>query len=199
LAARRLVRFETGSRREAVFASHTVHIASGSADTRRALASDSMTGVSRTAVVSRLRPMVLAAAKTTHRTKSAAKLPRATIASRLATMSKSPATFVSSASTRTVARNSRIGRIRRNVASAPSFPETGSRPVAMKISPSTSSAIAIQSSTSSRFRSGRSQPKRENGADAGGFSVWASPITCYFPRPLPRTVAHTTLCRTSRL
>src|SRR5438552_3598186 len=70
LVASRFVRFETGSRRLAVFASQTVVIASGSGSMRIARATASMTGVSRTAVVSRFRNAVVDAARREHRTNS---------------------------------------------------------------------------------------------------------------------------------
>ena len=70
-AASRLVRLDTGSSRLAVLASHTVVIASGIATMPTSVASASMTGVSSTAVVSRLRTVVVRAAKSTHSTKSA--------------------------------------------------------------------------------------------------------------------------------
>src|SRR6266571_6889598 len=78
--ASRLVRLETGSSRLAVFASHTVVIASGKGGISAGLATASITGVSSTAVVSRLSAAVVVAAKSPHRTNIAAKLPRAMIA-----------------------------------------------------------------------------------------------------------------------
>lgn len=71
-AASRLVRLDTGSSRLAVLASHSVVIASGSGAMRAGPASASMTGVSSTAVVSRLSTAVVAAANSTHSTNSAA-------------------------------------------------------------------------------------------------------------------------------
>src|SRR6266581_3445267 len=77
--ASRLVRLETGSRRLAVFASQTVVIASGTGGISAGPATASITGVSSTAVASKI----------AHRANIAAKLPRAMIARRVATMSKS--------------------------------------------------------------------------------------------------------------
>src|SRR5579859_1176225 len=70
-AARRFVRLETGSSRLAVLASHTVVIASGIAAMPVRTAKASITGVSRTAVVSRLSTTVVKAAKNTHMTNKA--------------------------------------------------------------------------------------------------------------------------------
>src|SRR3569833_4775904 len=70
--ASRLVRLETGSSRLAVLASQTVVIASGMGGTRITRAIASMTGVSSTAGVSRLRNAVEAEASSTQRTNSAA-------------------------------------------------------------------------------------------------------------------------------
>src|SRR5262245_44964973 len=70
-AASRLVRLDTGSSRLAVLASHTVVIASGMGAMPERTASASITGVSSTAVVSRLRTVVLTAAKNTHKANSA--------------------------------------------------------------------------------------------------------------------------------
>lgn len=69
-AASRFVRFDTGSSRLAVLASQTVVIASGTAAMPTRVASASITGVSSTAVVSRLRVMVVTDANSTHRTNS---------------------------------------------------------------------------------------------------------------------------------
>jgi len=66
-AASRLVRLDTGSSRLAVFASHTVVIASGTAAMPVRSARASMTGVSSTAVVSRLSTVVVTVAKSTHK------------------------------------------------------------------------------------------------------------------------------------
>lgn len=65
-AASRFVRFETGSSRLAVLASHTVVIASGTAAIPTRVASASMTGVSSTAVVSRFSVIVVSDANATH-------------------------------------------------------------------------------------------------------------------------------------
>src|SRR6202049_2199742 len=70
-AASRLVRLDTGSSRLAVLASHTVVMASGMTAMPARRASASITGVSSTAVVSRLSTAVVVAAKNTHITKSA--------------------------------------------------------------------------------------------------------------------------------
>src|SRR5437588_12478974 len=72
LAASRLVRFDTGSSRLAVLASHTVVMASGNGAILAFGASASITGVSSTAVVSRFRKIVMNEAKATQSTKSAA-------------------------------------------------------------------------------------------------------------------------------
>ncbi len=64
-AASRFVRLETGRSRLAVLASHTVVIASGTGAMPTREASASITGVSRTAVVSRFRAMVVTDAKAT--------------------------------------------------------------------------------------------------------------------------------------
>ncbi len=99
--------------------------------------------MSSTAVVSRFNPIVVAAANATHSRNSAAKFPRATIASRVATTSNTPATAVSSASTKIVARNSSSGSSRRTVAEAS---WAGSSPVATKATPVASRAsVASQS------------------------------------------------------
>ena len=127
-----------------MFASHTVVIASGSGETFSERASASITGVSSTAVVSRFSEIVVIAANATHKPNNAAKFPRPSVASRVASMSKNPASAVSSASTRTVARNSRIGRIRRTVASASAVL---SSPVPTQNPPEASRQIAIQSRT----------------------------------------------------
>ena len=74
--ANRFVRLDTGSSRLAVLASHTVVMASGAAGIPASRASASMTGVSSTAVVSRLSRTVVTAANSTHSRNSAAKLPR---------------------------------------------------------------------------------------------------------------------------
>ncbi len=71
-AASRFVRFDTGSSRLAVLASHTVVIASGTGAMPTRAASASITGVSRTAVVSRFRVIVVTEANATHRQKSSA-------------------------------------------------------------------------------------------------------------------------------
>src|SRR3954466_14760202 len=70
--ASRLVRFDTGSSRLAVLASHTVVMASGTGAIPTRVASASMTGVSSTAVVSRFSVIVVSEAKATHSTNSAA-------------------------------------------------------------------------------------------------------------------------------
>ncbi len=70
-AASRLVRLETGSSRLAVLASQTVVMASGSGAMPTRVARASMTGVSSTAVVSRLRTVVVSAAKPTQSRNSA--------------------------------------------------------------------------------------------------------------------------------
>lgn len=70
-AARRFVRLDTGSSRLAVFASQTVVMASGSAAIRAFGASARKTGVSSTAVVSRLSTRVVAVAKATQSRNSA--------------------------------------------------------------------------------------------------------------------------------
>ena len=70
-AASRLVRLDTGSSRLAVLASQTVVMASGITAIPALRARASITGVSRTAVVSRLSTVVVAAAKNTQRTKRA--------------------------------------------------------------------------------------------------------------------------------
>jgi hypothetical protein len=145
-AASRFVRFDTGSSRLAVLASHVVVIASGSGGTSSETASASITGVSSTAVVSRFRVIVVTDAKTTHRPNSAANFPPALRASRAAITLNKPACAVSSASTRTVARNNRIGQILRMMSSASLV---GSSPVPTQIPPATSRMIAIQSSAPS--------------------------------------------------
>ncbi len=71
-AASRFVRFDTGSSRLAVLASHTVVIASGTAAMPTPEASASITGVSSTAVVSRFSVIVVAEANTTHNTNNRA-------------------------------------------------------------------------------------------------------------------------------
>src|SRR5215471_13958534 len=67
LAASRFVRLDTGSSRLAVLASHTVVMASGIWAMPVFRARASMTGVSSTAVVSRLSTAVVKAAKNTHK------------------------------------------------------------------------------------------------------------------------------------
>ena len=146
-AASRLVRLDTGSSRLAVLASQTVVIATGSGATSIRSASASMTGVSSTAVVSRLRTTVVAVANPTRRTKRYPRWPRAAIATRAATTSKTSARAASSASTTTAARKTRIGAIRPSVASA-SGP--GRTPSATSSSPAPSRAAASQSSAESR-------------------------------------------------
>lgn len=61
---------DTGSSRLAVLASHTVVIASGTVAIPTREASASITGVSSTAVVSRLRVIVVTEANATHSTNS---------------------------------------------------------------------------------------------------------------------------------
>src|SRR5450432_1122691 len=65
LTASRLVRFDTGNNRLAVFASHTAAMANGRTDIRSCDASASTTGVSSTAVVSRLSTIVVKLPSTT--------------------------------------------------------------------------------------------------------------------------------------
>ena len=158
------VRFDTGSSRLAVLASHTVVIASGVGGTFSARASAIITGVSRTAVVSRLSAIVVIEAKPTQSQNRARKLPRAVTATRVASASNTPATAVSSASTTTVPRKIRIGTIRRIV---PSASARGSSPVSTHTTPSTASPIAIQSSTCRR-------PQRERSGTAFGGSPGVS-------------------------
>lgn len=57
--ASKFVKFDTGSNKLAVFASHTAAIANGTGGNSSRSASASTTGVSRTAVVSRLNTMVV--------------------------------------------------------------------------------------------------------------------------------------------
>ncbi len=71
-AASKLVRFETGSSRLAVLASQIVVMANGRAAIRALGARASITGVSSTAVVSRLRNIVVSEAKATQSKNSAA-------------------------------------------------------------------------------------------------------------------------------
>ncbi len=143
---------DTGSSSEAVFASHAVHIASGSGSMSSVRASASITGVSSTAVVSRFSAIVVTEANAQQSRNKPRKLPRAAMASLVAATSKTPAAAVSSARTRIVARNSRIGRIRRTVADA--SPD-GSSPVATKARPAASSATATKSSTPRRVNPSR--------------------------------------------
>src|SRR5437867_471620 len=75
-AASRFVRFDTGSSRLAVLASHTVVMASGTAVMPTRDASDNITGVSNTAVVSRLRVIVVIEANATHSTNRRGYVPR---------------------------------------------------------------------------------------------------------------------------
>ena len=62
--ASRLVRFDTGNRRLAVFASHTASRANGSGRSPRLPVTVRTTGVRSTAVVSRLMQMVVAVPRT---------------------------------------------------------------------------------------------------------------------------------------
>src|SRR5664279_5853134 len=84
LTASRLVRFDTGNSKLAVLANHTAAIANGMTDIRSCVASASTTGVSRTAVVSRLSTMVVRLPRTTMRAKSSQVRPRPILAARVA-------------------------------------------------------------------------------------------------------------------
>ena len=150
-AASRLVRLDTGSSRLAVLASQTVVMASGSAVilARRAVAS--RTGVSRTAVVSRFRKIVVAAAKSTQSGNRTQVRPRPSAVRRKASTSNSWASESSRARTMTEPRNTSRGKIRVMVARASC---AGSRPVATAVHPSTNKAMAIQSMIASRRHRG---------------------------------------------
>jgi hypothetical protein len=150
-AASRLVRLDTGSSRLAVFASQTVVMARGSAVIRARRAVASRTGVSRTAVVSRLRKIVVAVAKSTQSGNRTQVRPRPSAVRRKASTSNSWASESSLASTTTEPRNTSRGKIRAMVARASC---AGSSPVATAVHPSTNKAMAIQSRIASRRHSG---------------------------------------------
>ena len=136
-AASRFVRLLTGSSRLAVFASHTAVIANGSGDSSRRAAKARTTGVSSTAVVSRLSRIVVSAPIPQTKTKSRPTLPPATRDTRSAACSKTSARSASSAKTVTATRNPSTGPTRA-VTSPASF--NGSRPVTIVRSPATAAA-----------------------------------------------------------
>jgi len=98
-SASKLVRFDTGSSRLAVFASHTTSSANGSIARPRLSATLSTTGVSSTAVVSKLIPTVVRVARAATSRYSHRVEPRAARAHRLAAVSNTPAASASSDST----------------------------------------------------------------------------------------------------
>ena len=112
------MRFETGSSRLAVFASHTVVIANGRAGSPSLDASASTTGVSSTAVVSSDSTTVQTVASTTTRSHSSGTEPRAQRAHSRAATSNSPDASASSASTVTATRKTRIGARRTSTSPA---------------------------------------------------------------------------------
>src|SRR5665213_3752645 len=134
LTASRLVRFDTGSSRLAVFANHTAAIANGMTEIRSCDASASTTGVNRTAVVSRLSTIVVRLPRTTIRAKSPHVRPHHSFAARVAATSNTCAASASSATTVIATRNSRIGPTRFVVATASC---QGSAVVATQIAPAT--------------------------------------------------------------
>jgi len=156
-----------------VFASHTVVMAKGNGGRPARWAVASTTGVSRTAVVSRLRNAVVTAATPRKSANSAPLRPRANAVTRVATTSKNSARAASSASTITAPRKTSIGRTRPRVAIAW---VVGSSRVATARTPATNSPNVIQSI-------GLIRRARAPGPEA----VWvdrrtASPAACVGPR-----------------
>jgi len=93
-------------------ASHTAAKAKGSGSRSSCAASDSTTGVNRTAVVSRLRTIVVRVPRASTSKYSRRTLPPASRAARVAATSNSSAASDSSAKTVTATRNSRTGATR---------------------------------------------------------------------------------------
>ena len=123
--ARRLVRLDTGSSSEPVFASHSVVMANGSGVERRpGPATASATGVSSTAVVSRLSTPWQTTARATKSNQSTATRPRPARAAWWPATSKTPARSQISAMTVIASRKTTIGPTR-----STRGPATGRPPV----------------------------------------------------------------------
>lgn len=142
-AASRLVRFDTGRKSEAVFASQTVANANGIGDRPFDRATATTTGVSSTAVVSRERNAVTTAAKATTASQRTMTRPRDRRASRAAAASNTPACAASSATIVTATTNSRIGHTRSPISSAAS---SGRSPKTTAAPPRSSSTAPITAS-----------------------------------------------------
>ena len=145
LAASKLVRFETGRKRDAVFASQTVASANGMGDTPTWTASSTTTGVTSTAVVSRERNAVLTTASRSTSIHSSQSRPRPSFASRSASAEKTPASLASSATIVMPTTNASTGRTR---SPSSSRSGAGSTPMAATTTAATTStAVAMMGAT----------------------------------------------------
>ncbi len=132
LTASRFVRFDTGSNKLEVFASHTAAIANGIGARRNRVAIASTTGVSSTAVVSRLNTIVVSVPSSNTIANSHGVRPRAVRAARTAATSKTCAASANSATTVIATRKPRIGPTRCVVATASC---QGRAPIATQMPP----------------------------------------------------------------
>ncbi|MEG8035957.1 hypothetical protein QP157_11700 [Sphingomonas sp. LR61] len=138
--ASRFVRFDTGSSRDAVFASQTVVSANGIGGSPTRRASEITIGVSSTAVVSIDRNTVQSTARTTTAPHSPMVRPPPTRAATSASRSNTPASAASSATIVSPRTNPRTGRTRS--ARTPRS-SSGSRPSATHTAPMTSSTAPM--------------------------------------------------------